>query len=219
MSLLTKCRNYWGLDGNSTDIQGGNNGVDTNITYGAGKLDQCAEMPVSGVQNRITISALTLNPTVGYAVSFWYMPLGGTTPSNEFSIISEFLAGAGFYFGVGMIGNKIIYYDAFPDSNRLNNTAFTDNVWTHCVWNVSGNTGKWYINGVADSSDFTITATINPNVFGYSFPSYRNNCNLDSIGIFDSLTEAEITQLYNAGNGLEYPFTATANTSNFFNFF
>ena len=111
------------------------------------------------------------------------------------------------------------YYDAFPDSLRFSDTAISDNVWNHCVWNVSGNVGRWYINGVADTTTYTIVATINPNVFGYSFSSYRNNCNIDEVGFFDALTAPEIAQLYNSGNGLTYPFTVSANKSNFLLFF
>jgi hypothetical protein len=36
---------------------------------------------------------------------------------------------------------------------------------------------------------------------------YNSNCNIDMLGVWNRLlTDSEISDLYNEGNGLEYPF-------------
>jgi hypothetical protein len=93
---------------------------------------------------------------------------------------------------------------------------------------LSGNTNraKIYVNGsnVTSSSGGTIQSST------LSYSTYLNtgylhgsgsfyNGYLDEVGVWSrALTSSEVTQLYNSGLGLQYPFTGNGN-SNFFIFF
>ncbi len=93
-----------------------------------------------------------------------------------------------------------------------------DTMYHHAItWN--GTTVKWYINGT-ESYSVSSTKTVQSNTNQYTIGGWSGNsnqqgvCEMDEIGMWSrALTSTEVSQLYNGGNGLQYPFTIVSTPS------
>lgn len=217
MALTTGLIAYWDMQGNSTDVTGGgDNGTDTNITYSSanGLIGQGAGF--NGSSSNITL-ANTITQT-DFTIAGWiktsfvgagsYQTLASWTGSY-YLVIQASANNYDVQFGTA--GGAI-------NSSRIN---LNDGNWHQLVVTITGSTsGALYIDGVADG-----TGTVSPFIgLTMYFGSINNTSNfltgnLDEIGIWSrALSGAEITQLYNGGAGLTYPFTvATASAPRSFN--
>lgn len=106
---------------------------------------------------------------------------------------------------------------------QANFSGITTATWYHMVGTYDGANVKLYINNVIGTSA-TLTGSINAVATDLNIgrqPAYGGvdyvNGVIDEVGIWNrALTSAEVGELYNSGAGFQYPFTATANTTNFF---
>ena len=229
-TLLTNLISYWKLDeasGNASDSHGSNTGVVSNITYVAGKINNAARF--NGTTSKITLGNAPFNFTGDYSVSFWhYVPVGynsdgylcsrasGTSPFVQWNIyISD--ANNGFVFQMNNTGAGA--------TNAINASGIATGTWYHIVATISGTNMLLYVNGTAGSSA-TFSGT-RPSLSIDTTYGIRSSGgagitegDIDEGGIWDkALTASEVTELYNGGAGLSYPFTSTANTGAFFAFF
>ena len=147
---------------------------------------------------------------VNTSVPFCYMSNPSTNVYNGFEII---LSGAVPQF-------KIYPNAALASVVQLNSaTSISANNWHHIVvTRKSGTRSIIYVNGVQTSSN---TSTSNPTVSGtflatigkeryaaVSQYSFANGTKMDGITTWTKeLTADEVTQLYNIGGGIQYPFT------------
>jgi len=97
--------------------------------------------------------------------------------------------------------------------------TLSNNTWHHVVVTQSGTTGSIYVDGGTPvTSNVTYTggaSTSQTNYFAVynngSFTSYFTG-RLDESGVWSrALSASEVTELYNGGSGLQYPFTGTLN--------
>ena len=226
--LLTNISAYWKLDGNSTDSASTNNGTDTAITYGNayGKINQGALY--NGTTSNINLGNVLGTVFVGaHSVSGWMYPTGGsyaelvgkTTTNTSHPIDYYANLGTSLFF-IAYIGDGTSAMVAQTPNNKI-----TLNAWNFVVvtYDGSGNRSgiSIYINGVSQTLTLSGSTTLTPvNGTDSTIIGSRSDAattltgNMDEVGIWSRvLTSSEVTQLYNSGAGIQYPFTTATLTS------
>lgn len=97
-------------------------------------------------------------------------------------------------------------------------TGFTADTWTHVAITWDGTTFEFYINGsnasVTKTSNLSMTQTSTTRTLRVGAEVSSSNVAdglIDELGVWSrALTSSEITELYNSGAGLTYPFSTTA---------
>lgn len=213
MALTDNLVAYYKLDSNSNDSHGTNHGTDTNISYTTGVLTNAADF--NGTTSYIDCgTGIDLGATK-FTMNFWYYP-NVTYPDSQYRLACakdavgdrQFAfgfadngkcyferagtailggAGSGSVITAGQFSMVTIYFDASNLYTRINDTA---------------NTGPTAMTAlVAEGGSFTLGKRVNGGIFMKG--------RLDGFGVWTrDLTAAEITELYNAGAGLEYPFSS-----------
>jgi hypothetical protein len=222
MSLLTDIVFAYNFEGNSNDEIAGNNGTDTNITYGTsyGKIGQGA---LAGSSNSVIVlpTAVQVSPPhLAQSFSIWFKTGAVTSGKRIFNFDVD---GSGekisycFVFGTNTVDFHRIR-QGYPDS--IVSTAFTDTTnWHHLVGTWDGTYIYFYFDGtyigsLSCAGDGWYTFT---NYAGVGFGG--TNINIDMFyGWSRKITSEEVTELWNSGVGLQYPFIK-ANGLGFLNFF
>lgn len=220
MAITDNLVAYWKLDessGNATDSVGSYSATNNNVTYSSGIINNGAVF--SGASNSYLSTSYNANLTT-FSFSFWIYT---TTTSSTLDILGRRKDSTVWFQPLrysSAQNNDIGFYDG-AKADRWTGASATANQWNHCVFTVTGGNITLYLNGTSQGSK-TITIS-NPTatlLFGMPLPGSTTSWNgkIDEIGLWDRvLTSAEATQLYNAGAGLQYPFTT--NSGNFLAFF
>lgn len=219
MALATNNTDYYGLNGNSNDAIGGNNGTDTGITYssGNGKIGQGAGFALVSVSHINTSIALNYTNTSAFTWGVWcnmsdnvsgYVLTSNVLPGvgNMFvSLIKDVTSGK-MTFQIGKSGTGV--------TNCTAGTGYTTGNWEYYVMTYDGaNNMELFRNGSS-----TATASYSNGAAGSTgsgfYMGYANNATnyitgaLDEVSLWTRvLSGTEITQLYNSGNGFAYPYT------------
>jgi len=95
-------------------------------------------------------------------------------------------------------------------ANHASNTQLVTNTWYHMVYILEGTNMKIYQNNLkVFDNTLTPVAIGGTTTIGAAIGQTSNNINalLDEFGIWSrAISEAEVSELYNSGNGLTYPF-------------
>jgi hypothetical protein len=210
---------YYKFDGDANDSVGSNDGTVSGATQtSSGKINQAYSF--DGNNDYITYGDI----------------LNSTFITNTFSIscwvyITDYTDGDGYH---GMIINKwhtsdssdnafILYCDGSWNTNGAD-TAFTQpslNTWHHIVVTMDGGTAKIYLDGSLDATGtgHDCNTTTYPLRIGNLWNNaYDFTGTIDEVGIWSrALTSQEVSELYNSGAGLSYPFTGgDISNTNFF---
>ena len=165
---------------------------------------------------------------VDYSISTWVYLTDVT--SSQYVIASYDASGTGYQYGWGIyVGSgKIAQYENFGSSNNNVQATITANTWNHVVFvrkaplknGTDNGTIKVYINGTLIA---TTSPTTNNSIRLLQFPSLttigcqrwgagnanyflKNGSKIDALSVWDKqLTATEVTDLYNSGNGKQYP--------------
>lgn len=234
MALTTDILGYWKLDessGNAADATGnGNTLTDTNtVSYGpaliANGLDlgssntnkaliRSAGVGYTGSNNPGSISLwVKVNSQPGTNVIYTLASMnGGSNPNNTRMMVRY----------VDNSGTKQVAFirqsSAFNEGTTYNVTLSTS-AFTHVVMTYNGSTILGYVNGVQQASLSSSSSS------GGDSPTFGLGANpedstqqpssvwIDEVGTWSrELTSAEVTQLYNGGVGVTYPFVAGPTT-------
>jgi YD repeat-containing protein len=203
---------YYKLDessGNAVDATG-NGYVLANsgsTGYASGKINNGAvfnntnakSLQNSGAINFVTGGTRTWTTWVNFSNINGYVLDNVTTNGNIRMIV----------YGGG--DNKI---HLFANGNEVVSGNLTTGTWYHVAATQNGSTWQLYINGVFIGSTSTggLSYAANGFVIGNSYAGGGPGQNTtDEVSIWGRvLTPSEITSLYNAGNGLSYPFQGSA---------
>jgi len=199
-------------DGSFPDAHGSNDGTIDGATYNAtGKINGAYSF--DGINDTVGLGD-TFNPSSGDTISWsaWVKP--SSSPNNSAII------GAGYKGLIGVWTNKITFA-YYPSADHIYSTTvdLTDNVWNHVVVSYTYGTGssaKIYLNGNLLSGSWAYgdgntapPTSSEPLQIGQStqyLTSYFPG-DIDEVGIWDrELLQSEVTNLYNSGSGLQYPF-------------
>jgi hypothetical protein len=220
-SLLTGLVSYWNLNepsGPRIDSAGSNNLTDNN-TVGSttGKLGNAASF-VAANSEYLSSTSAALDLTGSYSISVWLrftstatqMILGRYNDGNNRGFVLRSASGNLTYFHVpqGTTEGGIIF-------NQVNTpSTYNDGNWYHVVLQFEIGVGSsLYVDNTLVGTDNTTTAAISSYTQAFRIgtqasgaPRYYSG-DIDEVGIWSQvLTVSEISDLYNLGSGITYPF-------------
>jgi len=220
MALTDNIVSYWKMDGNSTDAAGSNNGTDTSMSYsvGDGKINQGAHFDGSAgfIQKSSPVgtptgnSDMTINLWVNMAVN---QPAGINGVVTMGAESNNSLAG----FGIGPQGVNGLYWLGFNNDVQAS-WSYSTSTWymVTATYTASSQQVQFYVNASTQGGALTLTNT--PTI-GSTFLDIGKQRpgnavlfqgSMDEIGIWSRvLLGSEISQLYNGGAGLQYPFSSS----------
>jgi len=222
MALTSGLISYYKLDGNSTDAVSSNNGTDTNTTYstGNGKIGQGAGL--NGTNSQISLGDPSNLHNANFTVSFWMK--SSSASGYQTPIVKGYTAAPWTNPYVTFL-MRLNWPTNFIEVGLSNGSTYTSNtwssspisttgVWYHMAFTYNGTTGTLYINGSSQGSfsyGTTLAYSSQPWLIGSDqsgSPSIEYFAGaIDEVGIWNrAITSTEVTQLYNSGNGLAYPF-------------
>lgn len=190
---------YWPLNGNSNDLIGGNNGTDTDITYIAGKVKECASFNggTSQINLSSTISILNLATAT---VSCWFK-------ASSFPLVIFTGTPSSTPYICAINSTQLYTAAAGGVSSSTFTFTFTTGTWYHVIQTFDNGVLRAYVNSV-ESVTGAVNATdlgnYNISIFGGYNSGFDINGEIDEIAIWNrALSEYEIKRLYNGGNGFK----------------
>lgn len=215
MALSTNLVSFYKFNGDSLDSVGSNNGSDTSISYVTGLIVQAASYTSSS--SRISLGdPANLKFSGAHTLNIW-INMGGTNRVNFDQLFYKGNDGVDF----GCIwfywtGTNTLRYSI--NSNRASSgtlincdaSAITvDSNWHMATAVYDGSDMYIYWDGTqigTTAAAITIDTTDNWYIGNTNFTRSVNK-KLDMAGMWSrALTGSEVTQLYNSGAGIEYPF-------------
>ena len=215
MALTDNLIAYYKLDessGDAIDASGaGLTLTNTNsVTYGTGKINNGAN--ISGSQMLVSSSSSFTN----VSTFTWAGWVKWTTITANYRIIDK----GSWWFGVGGGGNGLnISVSAPTTAQSVSSNTFSTGTWYFVVatYDDAGDRkARLYVDGTETgyNSQSAASGTFNSNA-AYSFRLGNSSGGaeplqgvLDEVGVWSRvLTGTEITDLYNSGTGLQYPFS------------
>ena len=191
------------------------------LTYGVGKVGTAFQF--NGTNAYVSLPNGSLNFTGDFSISFWAY-YNSTAAAYEV-FISNYNNPSGTNYGFQLYTdpNNLLIFDLYGgSSSSYLHTPFTPvaNTWyMFTVTRKRGTETKVYINGTSQSSAFYAPgnqgATFNQTYDSNQIVNFGSNLNggalsnirMDGINFWQKvLTQSEITELYNSGNGKQYPF-------------
>lgn len=231
MALDTNLVSYYKLDSNSNDSVGTNNGTDTSVSYVSGKIGNAGSY--NGSTSRTSLWNKVLSSWTTATISMWINNSNAaqwqdvTILSNQYDTWNYWICLARTTSGTSNDWNWFFWWGwGSYYWYGANTFSLPTSTWTHIAVTVNWATMKQYINW-AEYSSVTYWANINftsaNNMFfwqsSYLYAWRYFNWLIDEVGIWSrALSSTEITELYNAGAWITYPFTAGVLTA-FFMFF
>jgi hypothetical protein len=193
--LLTNLIAYYTLDGTANDYFWNNHGIENNITYSAGILNQGA------IFNSSNSSAIFLGQIVQASagtINMWFKP----EPSS--SVQSLIANGAGDLF-IQVLNGVAIQVRYFDVDYKILNASCVANQWQLLTFTWDSNVIKLYINSVLidQTSALKIGSVANAFALGQNGGAASNNYNgqIDEFGLWGrALSSSEISYLYSNGN-------------------
>jgi hypothetical protein len=205
--------NYYTFDSTPNDAKGGANGTLINgLGYSPAKINN--GLNFDGINDSFSLPDNVFKPSGDFSVSFW-IKLSTTNICFALDI-----GGAQSGFGSGLV----IYAPSGSNSFRLYSGfaivvfgTLATNTWYHLVLTHKQSTNyKAYLNGslvnnTSISHNITFPTTTTYGAFGTakngpSTYDYFSQMQGDELAFFNSeLTSTQVTELYNSGNGKQYP--------------
>lgn len=197
---LTGLVSYYKLETNSIDSFGTNNGVNTAVTYGVGKIGN------SAVFNGTTSKTIIGNPTNFQlsqgTVMCWVK--ASASGSSYRSIFGKTLA-----YNIFLVDGFLMVYNwgSFGGAgNRSSGVNLNDGLWHHVVFVFESNTALnyLYIDGILKLTFSWAVLNQTDNVcIGSSNSTQYINASIDEASIYNvKLTQSQIQLIYNNGNGI-----------------
>ena len=219
MALTDNLISYYKLESNSNDSVWANNGTDTSVSYGTGKIWNAGSF--NGTTSNILANTSDIFGTSPVSISCWVNCTSFPALTSPLTFI-EATVDAGTNdktIRISSTGNTQFFIFDWVWKIAQYDTIITSlNTWYHIVGTYDGATVKVYVNWVIWGTTATATGSFNFTTPKLAFSSTtgwatnRFNGSIDEVGIWNrAITTTEITQLYNGWNWLSYPFTSSAN--------
>lgn len=225
MALTDNIVNYWRFDeasGNAADAVNSKTLTNNNTTpYAAGKINNAASFTSGSSQYFNSSDNTVVDVGAGDASwSFWYNSASAATSAVFFSKRVT-ATGQGYYCLIDA-SDRVFFEPAGSSGTHFvdvrGTTDIANGAWHHIVvtW-ANPSTAKIYVDGADETVVLTpdtldsLTNTIQFNIGAENSPGQYIDGLMDEFGFWSrALSGSEVSQLYNAGAGLSYPFTATA---------
>jgi len=227
---ITTPVSFWNLDessGNAADAVGSTTLTNTGVVFTTGKINNAADFERGDSTDVLSIadgSQSGLDFSSDFSISAWINLESIAT--NIGVIVSKWNPSAAsqlsYRFSYGYDDSRLYLETSSTGSNELLSYCSwtpSTSTWYHVVVTYDGGASagsrvKLYIDGVSQTmaADNAPSSVFNSN---QSFNIGNNGTNrqfdglIDMVGVWNvTLTSTEVTELYNAGNGVQYPFTA-----------
>lgn len=222
MALTDNLRAYWSFDTNNDSAVNGYNGTSVNSpTYTAGKISDALTLVRASSQYVSMPNGVLPFGTNTYTVNMWVKFAAAFTNDTGRSLTMTSRTGQGLLLYAYRTGAGAYLIDhSKPNVVGLAYTwsGFNTN-WN--MWTFRGDSSgmKTFLNGTQVATNTNSSNIVAPSTDTIEFGAYRFagsiqsawylDGQMDEVGIWDrSLTTTEITELYNSGAGLAYPFAA-----------
>lgn len=210
MALIDNIAGYWKLDessGNAADATGGGTTLsNSNVSYSAGKINNGANFNGSN-SSLAASSSISSGP---FSLGFWFK----TSSSSQQVLFNnpDFPGGSSTQGYVLINAGQLTAISGSGGSSLTSPlSTYSDGNWHYCVYTCGAGTGRLYVDGTQVSTASQTQLAFNY----YPFLGRNNNGNylngsLDEVGVWSRvLSASEVTELYNGGAGLQYPFITT----------
>ena len=224
MALTDGLVAYYKLDGDATDVSGnGNDGTIHGATVTTGKINQCYNFDGSNdyIDTGIT-DVIVYENDWSFAAWVYTEDISGYYGFAN----KNYQDDPTIRFQAKDNGDGTIHIDIFLGTYNGGNGPFihltydTIKDWHYIVTTFDSSThiARLYVDGnfitsgevkanITNSRPLQLGITKQSN---YSYSGYYFDGKIDEVGIWNrALTEEEVTQLYNNGDGLSYPFTTS----------
>lgn len=230
MALIDNLVSYWKLDeasGTRADSHGSNNLTDNNtVTQATGKIGNCADFESTNDEYLSNAGGGSLDITGDFSVSAW---IKLETQTSRMGIVTQdSQTGSNRKWSIFHETSGKITIEFFQSSSiyttieTTNDLNLVDGTWYHFVAtvDVSVPSATVYINGSAVS--MTVLGSPATSIQSATTPLHigrgtRSTIEgpfdglIDEVGIWSKvLTSQEVTDLYNSGSGLAYPFSTSS---------
>lgn len=224
MALDTNLIAYWKLDessGNASDATG--NGFtasnSNSVGFSTGKINNGAVF--NGVNQIFTYGNIGITGSHAFTISAWIkttqtsnnrgiVNIGTNSSTNKSFSMTQYDNGSDHFLKANFWGGGTI---------AIGETNINTGNWVFCTVTYDGTYIKLYVNGSLEDTSGSVIGNITGstnNYIGLEDSSGSNglyfNGMIDEVGIWNRvLTADEVTQLYNGGAGLSYPFSSPVN--------
>ncbi len=206
MALVDNSTHYWKCDessGNIADSVGSDTGTNSNVTFGAGIINNGGVY--DAVTDKFTFTGETtlISGTSNFTLSFWVKYTSGLfiicrrdSFPDDWQMVNN---GGDYQFTTG--SDIILSYTPTPDAN-FHHIVVTRESTTSWVMYYDGVSQDTSASNISIPSGHTLT--FGDDAGGDGIGAVMT---LDEVGTWSrALSGAEVTQLYNSGAGLQYPF-------------
>lgn len=213
VDLMNGLAHYWPMEtqetGTDANMVSGNSSLDMSSSFAGpgatGKIDDCYTFDGTGTD--IVDANVNMGTPDAFTISVWVKP--HNSPLQTYPTYIDFTQGT--YFNLAYDNTTAdfhIYIDYGQDtSTTYSGTGF--DYWYHLVY-VFDNVNclmKTYLNGVYQSTDDYsgngARTLVNIQLVSLQYAV----CEIDELGLWSrALNTSEVTELYNSGAGITYPF-------------
>jgi hypothetical protein len=195
---ITGLISYYKLESNSNDNYGINNGVNTAITYATGKIGNAAVF--NGTSSYVSLgNNPSLKLSIG-TISAWVKTI--SAGSSFRGIVTK-----QFAYSLFLNDGVLILYDWNANAIRSTGVNLNDNLWHHVVLVFDSGTSNNFIY-IDGTLRLTFLMTVSNQNTALAIGSGGGstqliNGSIDEVAIYNTkLSQSQITQLYNNGNGI-----------------
>jgi len=207
---------YYKLDESSGDVLDAHNSYDGTKIGGTAGQSGLINTAYTFIQNEkaIDLPSSMVNTANDFSMSCWIYTDGVTGTGNIWEYDNNDAPEIKMMI---LSGNTIRWQGYSGGSSQFSMTsgeAIPTGEWVHIVGTYETNSAKFYINGVFQEEDTSCsltgtTATNHGLAYSDRFDATGVGGSVDEFAIFtEVLDQASVTDLYNGGNGLAYPFAA-----------
>ena len=233
MALTTDLKAYWKLDETSgttaDDSVASHDGTYVNTpTLGAtGKIGTAVTFVDANDEKVTIVNHADFRQTSAFSYGGWLKTSDTSTFAMFVSSVNRTVSQAA---GTALVANvwtagKASFQIGSVDGGSTevhieSATTINDGEWHHIIVTYDGTSGRIYVDGDLDTGPTTMAAPAYnaSNYVGMStwvinaLDNYNIDGTFDEVGYWArELTSAEVTSLYNSGDGFAYPFTVAAN--------
>lgn len=221
MALDTDLISYWKLDessGNAADSVGSNTATNVNVTYTTGKIKNGAVF--NGTDGFLSITSpstalKSLGYTSDFTITMWVKP---NSLSNKCTLFNSRGKDTNSPIDFILETDLKLKFDRYTPigGSVTGSLTLTNNSWNFVAVQLddSNNKVKFWVNGSSEELSYTETYSGGSptacviggrNINGSLDQPFKGM--IDEVGIWSrKLTSDEISELYNSGAGLQYPF-------------
>jgi len=221
-SLLTSLYAAYNAESNANDSLNTYNGTAMGgLTYTTGKIGNAFNF--NGTNSYVSLPNDCLNISQDFSFSAWYY--SPSAIASDQGIIGNYNSNTRYGWGVAIYDNRLYGYVSIAGNNYSFSytNASVIGAWNNVVFKFVNGTGYYlYLNATLVAS-FTTANNANavyPPRYTTSLPCriglinysgdwwyLKNGTKVDAVNVWTrELTQSEITELYNSGNGKQYPF-------------